>query len=319
MWRLLLLLGVVAVYAGEEGSFCISISHSVLPLDQQLTVCIEATVPPGYSWDEKSIHRGLDLLDDVSGVFTLVNQSIEVIGERQVITCVLEPWRVGEAILCFLPARLIAADLPPIERYSSAYTVSVQPLASTLGSLELAGLLSVRDQPVLGLNSSNHLHQLEDSQEAWDRVEKRRSHRRWAIWAMSGVLAMGMTGYLAKRVRWTDRAYSYQDPQATALTALSILSHKQLPQKGECKEFYTELTAILRRFIEDYYLIRAAEQTTEEFLHEAALHPAFKPELRGLLREFLALADLVKFACHHPSQAQCAEALTGAHLFILSE
>lgn len=85
-------------------------------------------------------------------------------------------------------------------------------------------------------------------------------------------------------------------PRERALLELRDLLSRDLPGKGRIKEFYVELTHVVRRYIERRYGIRAPEQTTEEFLGEAMRHPAFGGGTHPLLREFLQAADLVKFA-----------------------
>ncbi len=81
-----------------------------------------------------------------------------------------------------------------------------------------------------------------------------------------------------------------------AYNALKNLDEKHLIEKNHIKEFYYELSNILRHYIEDRFTIKAPERTTEEFLHELNNDKTFPEEYRALLKKFLIESDLVKFA-----------------------
>ncbi len=94
-----------------------------------------------------------------------------------------------------------------------------------------------------------------------------------------------------------------------ALRALKELDEKHLVEKNKIKEFYYELSDILRHYIEDRFALKAPEQTTEEFLHELNTDANFPKEYRSLLKKFLTECDLVKFANYSasPENAKNAE------------
>ena len=85
---------------------------------------------------------------------------------------------------------------------------------------------------------------------------------------------------------------------------------------GDVKEFYVELTAIVRRYIERTTGIRAPEQTTEEFLREVSRTKTFEQDVSVKLRYFLESADLVKFATYRPNSDDIDESVRRARLFI---
>lgn len=85
-------------------------------------------------------------------------------------------------------------------------------------------------------------------------------------------------------------------PRERAWAELDRLLHRGLIEKGLYKDFYIELTMVVRRYIERTHGIRAPEQTTEEFLTAAARHPRFTPPVMARLRTFLESSDLIKFA-----------------------
>ena len=100
-------------------------------------------------------------------------------------------------------------------------------------------------------------------------------------------------GLLAINRKVQERRLS---PRERALVELDRLLRRNLVNKHLYKDFYIELTMVVRRYIERAHLIHAPEQTTQEFLAAAAKHPHFRPEALVQLREFLESADLIKFA-----------------------
>ena len=79
-----------------------------------------------------------------------------------------------------------------------------------------------------------------------------------------------------------------------------------LADKGQFKEHYSQLTELLRRFVEEYLQVEALELTTNE-LYQALMHADLPKDLVDAVEAFLNEADLVKFAKFKP-------ALENAHL-----
>ena len=77
------------------------------------------------------------------------------------------------------------------------------------------------------------------------------------------------------------------------------LEEKKLWQKGEVKEHYSILTAILREYLERRYGIKALEQTSDEILQQLSLQN-LSPELLTDTEQLLSVADLIKFAKADP-------------------
>ena len=99
-------------------------------------------------------------------------------------------------------------------------------------------------------------------------------------------------------------------PIERALYELDVLLKKGLPGRGLYKDFYVELTMVVRRYIERRYDVRAPNLTTEEFLRAAQANAAFSPEAIAELKTFLESADMVKFAGVEATP-EMADAATG--------
>lgn len=86
-----------------------------------------------------------------------------------------------------------------------------------------------------------------------------------------------------------------QPPHVIAVEKLMILKNQNLWQKGEIKEYYSELSYILREYLEKQLNIPALESTTDELV--AALNKRqFSDKLVQNIQDLLQTADLVKFA-----------------------
>ena len=105
-------------------------------------------------------------------------------------------------------------------------------------------------------------------------------------------------------------------PIERAWVELDRLLKKGLPGRGRYKDFYVELTMVVRRYVQRKYGIKAPHLTTEEFLRE------FRDEGRGMrdeLRKFLESADMVKFAGVEATPEMADEATDSARGYLKSD
>lgn len=84
-------------------------------------------------------------------------------------------------------------------------------------------------------------------------------------------------------------------PYVVAERLLNELKAKQLWQRGQYKEYYSELTHILRGYIEEQFNIPALENTTDELVVLLEQKP-FNSDVIHKIKGLLQTADLVKFA-----------------------
>ena len=92
------------------------------------------------------------------------------------------------------------------------------------------------------------------------------------------------------------------DIKEVALSKLESLWQKDYITKGLVKEFYLELTEIVRWYIEKKFDVNALESTTEELYNLLKKKVDKKYNLK--LRSFLENADLAKFAKYTPQKEQ---------------
>lgn len=142
-----------------------------------------------------------------------------------------------------------------------------------------------------------------------------------AFWASAAllVIAAGTGGWILLRRVHRHIEVRRMSPKERALRELSALLAKGLMGRRLHKEFYLELTMIVRRYIERQHGVRAPEQTTEEFLAAAAEDARFPEHVVAKLRAFLEAADLVKFAAHHPTANAAKQATTTAKEYVQTD
>lgn len=115
--------------------------------------------------------------------------------------------------------------------------------------------------------------------------------------------------------RWRRRARR-QSAYEIAQSRLERLLARGQAAGENVEAFFVELSAIIRRYLEDRFELRAPELTTEEFLEVASASPELTGEHQRMLREFLRQADLVKFAGFQPSSSDIEASISSAKRFL---
>jgi uncharacterized protein (UPF0333 family) len=128
------------------------------------------------------------------------------------------------------------------------------------------------------------------------------------ILAIGALIYFGTKKYQKKKIEQE----TFKTPIEKATTLLQTLEKKELWQKGEIKEYYSELTDITRNYIEEAIEIPAMESTTSELilgLRAASVKKKMTLSQDTLenLERVLKQADLVKFAKSKPLDYEIAE------------
>lgn len=101
-----------------------------------------------------------------------------------------------------------------------------------------------------------------------------------------------------------------------ALNKLAELRDKKLWQQNEVKQYYSELSDVIREYLEKRYTIKTQEKTTDE-IFAGLKRVDITAESKGLLHELLVLADLVKFAKEKPEAIENEQSIERAISFVL--
>ncbi len=146
-------------------------------------------------------------------------------------------------------------------------------------------------------------------------------------WKLVGYCALILTGsltltaviwmlvkYLARRVK-----EHRMSPVERAWVELDRLMKKGLPGRGRFKDFYIELTQVVRRYIQRKHGLKAPNLTTEEFFEAVKDVESFPKSALGGLMEFLNAADMIKFAGVKATPELADEATQSARSYITED
>lgn len=85
-------------------------------------------------------------------------------------------------------------------------------------------------------------------------------------------------------------------PHIIALKKLYDLNGKKLWQNNKVKMYYTDLSEIVREYIENRFNVPALEQTTIEIISSIQHKSEINSDQKAALKDLLQLSDMVKFA-----------------------
>lgn len=121
----------------------------------------------------------------------------------------------------------------------------------------------------------------------------------YIYWAVGIILFLALVifgVYYYEKNKKTEPVQEIKIPaHILALGELSELESKSLIEDGKVKTYYSNLSDILRRYLENRYGFLALESTTDEILKDIKQH-LYKTQNIKDINEFLQDADLVKFA-----------------------
>jgi len=149
----------------------------------------------------------------------------------------------------------------------------------------------------------------------------------WWIWLLLllVIVAAGFASYfIIKKIqnKKVKEEEFFASPIEKAIAYLQNLDKKQLVQKGDVKEYYSEMTDIARTYIEETIQIPAMESTSNELME--ALKKAISDKKMFINREeldkfkmVLENSDLVKFAKSKPLQFEIEKDKSTIDKFLL--
>lgn len=133
-------------------------------------------------------------------------------------------------------------------------------------------------------------------------VEKKRfSDYLWILYSLLGILALCLLGfYLYKKREKESETIVIPEPvklpaHHIALDGLKRLRKKELWKAGKTKEHQSQLTYLIRQYLENRFEINALESTTDQIIR-ALNKRQFDSKHEFDLKEILQIADMVKFA-----------------------
>jgi hypothetical protein len=143
----------------------------------------------------------------------------------------------------------------------------------------------------------------------------------WLGWLLGLLLLAGGGAFWWWWRRWQRQVEEAAKPRRPAheiaFEELEALQAQDLPGKGLTKQYYQELSSILRRYVENRFGVHAPGQTTEEFLVYQSRSGILEPQHQTLLKGFLQHCDLVKFAELEAGPEQVRQAFEACRTFVV--
>jgi len=289
----LILLAAGPALAAHPVVFSAAVSPAVIEMSGRVTYTVACEWPAGWTVTPPPLRAG-DEKDDFL-VLKRGDPVLEQIADgRQRMTVVYE-LVIDRPFDVTLPPLTVKLRGPGgVEDTGTVPAVTVRVIGpvgkitdfAARGLARLAGLENVPDAATLRLK------------------EQERIARQWRKFAVS--LAAGLFGaavlallflYLIRRFRRRRRAVAEiprEAPEVIALRRLDGEPLQRLLAQREAKPYYTELTDIVREYLEGRFGIPALEQTTTEIL--SAGETCDLKGGRPFLRDLFKVADWVKFA-----------------------
>ena len=139
----------------------------------------------------------------------------------------------------------------------------------------------------------------------------------WWLWIML-ILIILLFIYSLKRYRKTGYIIPPKPeptPYEQAISSLKALKEKQLWEQGLEKEYFTELTDILRLYLNRRFSINAMEMTSRQIVASLKNNKEIA-EKRNYFKQILEMADFVKFAKVRPLPEDNVQAFDNAVKFV---
>lgn len=178
--------------------------------------------------------------------------------------------------------------------YSNSISFDVQMLSmdsATVSKIDTTQMLRIFD-----VKSPIHT--------PWTFKEFWQNYHWYIIGLIVSIILFFVIRYVYKRRKENRPFFKISKPKEPAhiiaLRKLNELKQNKLWQSGREKEYYSELTFILREYIENRYDISAMERTSHQLLEALKHSKVFDKERIPELVQILQLGDLAKFAKFKP-------------------
>ena len=139
---------------------------------------------------------------------------------------------------------------------------------------------------------------------------------KWIIFAIIFIIMIYILYVVFLKRRLVRESEIHIPAEVIAFNRLSELEQKKLWETGKINEYHTELSEIIRRYLEGRFKFIALELTTDEILTE--LKSVINNDIFKKLQKILERADLAKFAKNQPTDLQNLESMSLAKEIISS-
>lgn len=243
------------------------------------------------------------------GYVTLLNDTIEI-GAPRLDTIKREGNRITERLV--MPVQVFdsgAYTLPPFIYVTADDSVASNELRLVVVPVKVGENDAIADYNDISDPSDKSF---------WDWMPDWLYYYWWA-WLIL-LIAIAAAVFFGRKYKKTGKFITLPEkpqpkPWTFALGRLEKLKEKNLWENGMEKEYFTELTDILRDYLYKRFGINAMEMTSRQIMQTLADQTDVR-EKRSYVRKILDVADFVKFAKVRPLPADNVEAFDNAVNFV---
>lgn len=197
--------------------------------------------------------------------------------------------------------------IPPFKLVIDGDTALTKPLLLTVNTVPVDTSAAIKD--------IKDIYELPFSWKDW-----LRENWPWIAGIAGGVAVLtALIILLVRRARRPRTVVVQEAPQqplhVRTLEALQAIEQRKLWQNGAVKQYHTEVTDVLRGYVEERFATPALEYTTDELMAALKMGP-MPAEARERLRNLLQLADLVKFAKYTALPTENEQLMASAIAFV---
>ena len=270
LWLLTFLTPFV-IWSQQSVELRVAVDTTAVKIGEQLnyTIQVKADSTAQVSFPEQPIFAPFELLDE-SPIDTLRAQSHFLYTKKYA----LIQFDTGNY---FLPQQQVLVD----------------------GFSKIADLISIRVDPIVVDTTKQKLYDIKPLTQVKKNYDALIAQILWGL-ALGLILIGVFYTYLFQKRKKELRARELP-PFERAIEELRALESEILSEQEEFKRYYSRLTDVVRRYLEEEAKIDALESTSEELLVKLELRKDsgsldLDPKTLKSLREVLKNADLVKFA-----------------------
>jgi len=248
-------------------------TNTILIGDQiKLNISVELNLNEEYNWPEftDSVYKKVEITSQ-SDLQEDTTENSKIISQQIILTC----FDSGSYYL------------PPIVFNENKKTEGLILNVHTITINDSSSMMDITDTKI----------GTKDDYTPEEITEKRK--RFWIIiaWIIGIILLLFLIYYLIKKYKKGESLITKRKivipPHITALNKLQNLNKKKLWQKGELKEYYSELSLILREYTENRFNFQALELPTSDIIRNLT---QLDSDLLSKLEFVLQKADNIKYA-----------------------
>lgn len=246
---------------------------------------------------DEGVHGGFPLLELArqTGIAGVCGDSVELRPPVKVDTVRLGSGRIQ-----------LNFDIP-VQSFDSGY-YKLPGLVYVCGRDSVVGnLLTLKVNPVKGVTAQSEISPYTDvlgpdNPSVWDHVPD------WIAdwwWIYVLVLVLGGAAFWYYKTRRPEETVvvlkprNVPKPWNVALSELNVIKDRKLWESGREKEYFTDLTEVLRKYLDARFSINAMEMTSRQIMDTLRENPSARDK-RDYVRQILDIADFVKFAKVRP-------------------